>query len=355
MRSTASRPLSASDRRAGIRVAGDGAVAGSQRRRHRRLPSIARASPSSATRPSTWSSTTSGSRSRASTQVTDACGIELSIADPKGDAAAQVSGIENLIAAGVQGVGIVSIDPVAIKTAVEAAHTANIPVVSQVSTFEGADSYVGLPEHEFGRLQGVMNGQALLALKPGKESYKVAVLNADSLGAGLLDRKQGLIDGLNESVTNYTDRLGRRGVGRGHRAVRGRDHPPGQPGPGPHHDRQRPRLPRCPLRGPVGRQGAQHGRHRGRPGHRQARPRRCPVGRLPGFGEPRAGGHWTDHRRAAHQGSQGEAPRDQRRGARRRPSPRRTRRSTSTSCTPPSDPGRIATARGRGQRCPSRS
>jgi len=137
-------------------------------------------------------------------QVTDACGIELVIADPKGDAAGQVSGIENLISAGVQGVGIVSIDPVAIETAVEAAHTAKIPVVSQVSTFEGADSYVGLPEHEFGRLQGVMNGQALLALKPGKDSYKVAVLNADSLGSGLLDRKQGLIDGLNESVTNYT-------------------------------------------------------------------------------------------------------------------------------------------------------
>ncbi len=137
-------------------------------------------------------------------EVTDACGIELAVADPKGDAAGQVSGIENLIAAGIQGVGIVSIDPVAIETAVEAAHAADIPVVSQVSTFEGADAYVGLPEHEFGRLQGQANGQALLALKPGKETYKVAVLNADSLGSGLLDRKQGLIDGLNESVTNYT-------------------------------------------------------------------------------------------------------------------------------------------------------
>jgi hypothetical protein len=27
-------------------------------------------------------------------------------------------------------------------------------VISQVSTFEGADVYVGLPESEFGRLQG---------------------------------------------------------------------------------------------------------------------------------------------------------------------------------------------------------
>lgn len=136
-------------------------------------------------------------------EITDACGIELVIDDPNNDAAAQVSGIENLITAGVQGVGIVSIDPIAITTAVEAAHAASIPVVSQVSTFEGADAYVGLPEHEFGRLQGQANGQALLALKPDVETYKVAILNANSLGSGLLDRKQGLIDGLQESVTNY--------------------------------------------------------------------------------------------------------------------------------------------------------
>jgi ribose transport system substrate-binding protein len=136
-------------------------------------------------------------------EVTDACGIELVIDDPKVDAADQVSGIENLIAAGVSGVGIVSVDPVAILTAVEAARAAGIPVVSQVSTFEGADVYVGLPEHEFGRLQGQLNGQALLEFKPGMESYKVAILNADSLGEGLLDRKQGLIDGLAESITNY--------------------------------------------------------------------------------------------------------------------------------------------------------
>jgi ribose transport system substrate-binding protein len=136
-------------------------------------------------------------------EITDACDIELVIDDPGNDAAAQVSGIENLIAAGVEGVGIVSIDPVAINTAVAAADAAGIPVVSQVSTFEGADVYVGLPEHEFGRLQGHLNGLALLEFKPDQELYKVAILNADSLGEGLIDRKQGLIDGLSESVSNY--------------------------------------------------------------------------------------------------------------------------------------------------------
>jgi ribose transport system substrate-binding protein len=136
-------------------------------------------------------------------QVADTCGIELVVDDPSSDAAAQVSGIENLIAAGVDGVGIVSVDPVAVIAAVDAAHAAGIPVVSQVSTFEGADVYVGLPEHEFGRLQGQLNGQALLENKPNEETYQFAILNADSLGEGLLDRKQGLIDGLAESVSNY--------------------------------------------------------------------------------------------------------------------------------------------------------
>lgn len=136
-------------------------------------------------------------------EVAEQCGIEVVVDDPGIDAAEQVSGIENQIASGVAALAIVSVDPVAIETAVNAAKDAGLPVVSQVSTFEGADVYVGLPEHEFGRLQGVLNGEGLLEFKPDKDTYKVAILNADSLGEGLLDRKQGLIDGLEESVDNY--------------------------------------------------------------------------------------------------------------------------------------------------------
>jgi fructose transport system substrate-binding protein len=131
------------------------------------------------------------------------CGAEVIVDDPNNDAGKQVTGIENLVAAGAGAVGVVSIDPNAVKTAVAAAKDAGAFVISQVSTFEGADVYVGLPESEFGRLQGSGAGAALKQVKPDKETYKVAILNADSLGSGLLDRKAGLISGLEENITNY--------------------------------------------------------------------------------------------------------------------------------------------------------
>jgi ribose transport system substrate-binding protein len=130
------------------------------------------------------------------------CGVQVIVDDPNNDAAAQVSGIENMLTAGVGAVGIVSIDPNAILAAVEEARSRDAFVISQVSTFEGADVYIGLPEAEFGRLQGAGAGAALLALKPDQD-YKIAILNADSLGSGLLDRKAGLIAGLEENFTNY--------------------------------------------------------------------------------------------------------------------------------------------------------
>lgn len=136
-------------------------------------------------------------------EAASACGVDVIVDDPGLDAAAQVAGIENMITAGIDAVAIVSVDPIAIEAGVESARAAGIPVVSQVSTFEGADVYVGLPEHEFGRLAGDLGGQWLTANKPGDAPYEVAILNADSLGEGLLDRKQGLIDGLEAHVTDY--------------------------------------------------------------------------------------------------------------------------------------------------------
>ena len=131
------------------------------------------------------------------------CGIEIVADDPGNDAARQVSGIESLLAGGAGAIAITSIDPDAIETAVEAAHDGGAFVLSQVSTFEGADAYVGLPETEFGRLQANLAAAALVELKPDEETYQIAILNADSLGSGLLDRKAGLVEGLEEVIDNY--------------------------------------------------------------------------------------------------------------------------------------------------------
>ena len=85
----------------------------------------------------------------------------------------------------------------------DAAKAAGAKVIAAVSVFDGSDVSVGISDHDFGFAQGVLAGPILLERKPGQATYKVAILNADSLGPNLLDRKQGLIDGLKTTVTNF--------------------------------------------------------------------------------------------------------------------------------------------------------
>jgi ABC-type sugar transport system substrate-binding protein len=136
-------------------------------------------------------------------QIAEQCGVEVVTADPGVDAAQQVADVENMVAGGVGSVAIYSVDPTAILTAVDTASAAGVTVIAAVSAFEDADVYVGISDYEFGYLQGLQAGPVLLERKPGEEMYQIAVLNADSLGPNLLDRKQGLIDGLSQTVTNF--------------------------------------------------------------------------------------------------------------------------------------------------------
>lgn len=136
-------------------------------------------------------------------QIADQCKVEVVTADPRVDASKQVSDIESMVSGGVGAVAIYSVDPTAVLTAVDAAKEAGVKVVAAVSVFEGADVSVGISDHDFGYAQGVLAGPILKERKPDTETYKVAILNADSLGPNLLDRKQGLIDGLKTGVTNF--------------------------------------------------------------------------------------------------------------------------------------------------------
>ncbi|MBK8021245.1 MAG: sugar ABC transporter substrate-binding protein [Chloroflexi bacterium] len=136
-------------------------------------------------------------------QIAEQCEVEVVTVDPGVDAAKQVSDIENMVSGGVGSVAVYSVDPVAVLTAVDTAHAAGVTIIAAVSAFEDADVYVGISDYEFGYLQGLQAGPVLLERKPDEEMYQVAVLNADSLGPNLLDRKQGLVDGLSETVTNF--------------------------------------------------------------------------------------------------------------------------------------------------------
>ncbi len=136
-------------------------------------------------------------------QIAEQCGVEVVTADPKVDAAQQVSDVENLVSGGVGAVAVYCVDPKAVMAAVDTAHKNNVKVVAAVSAFDDADAYVGISDYEFGLIEGRLAGPALLAAKPGKDKYKVATLNADSLGPNLLDRKKGLTVGLAENVKNF--------------------------------------------------------------------------------------------------------------------------------------------------------
>jgi ABC-type sugar transport system substrate-binding protein len=136
-------------------------------------------------------------------QIAEQCKVEVITADPRVDATKQVADIESLVSGGVDSVAIYSVDPVAVLTAVDAAKAAGVKVIAAVSVFEGSDVSVGISDHDFGFAQGVLAGPILMERKPGQATYKVAILNADSLGPNLLDRKQGLIDGLKTTVTNF--------------------------------------------------------------------------------------------------------------------------------------------------------
>jgi ribose transport system substrate-binding protein len=136
-------------------------------------------------------------------EIADQCKAQVLTADPNSDATKQVSDIESLIAGGVKAVSIYSIDPKAVETAVDAAKAAGVKVIAAVSQFDGADVSVGISDHEFGYQEGLLAGPMLLKSKPGMDKYKVAILNADSLGPNLLDRKKGLTDGLTAAGVKF--------------------------------------------------------------------------------------------------------------------------------------------------------
>lgn len=124
----------------------------------------------------------------------DKIGAKLIVKDPQMDAAKQTTGIEEMIASGCNIIVICSVDPAAADASAKYCKEKGVKVISHVSNFKGADSYVGLDELAFGTSTGEAAGQYIKENLGGKA--KVAILNADTLGGNLLLRSKGLVDGL---------------------------------------------------------------------------------------------------------------------------------------------------------------
>ena len=123
------------------------------------------------------------------------CGVDVITDDPENDAQNQVTNIENMLERGVSALAVITVDEVTMAPVAERARDDGIIVVRHVGSLEGYDANVGVPETVFGELIGEVGGEWLLDAKPDGAPYQVAILNADSLGPNLLDRKQGLKDG----------------------------------------------------------------------------------------------------------------------------------------------------------------
>jgi len=124
--------------------------------------------------------------------------------DPRQDAAKQVTGIQNMVIQGVSAIAVRSQDAKAMSAAVSAAQDKKVPLVSLFGTFPGATTTVGPNDTELGGTIGKVAGEALKALKPGKSSYNVVILNNDSLGAAIIERRTSMEAAFKAVIPTYT-------------------------------------------------------------------------------------------------------------------------------------------------------
>lgn len=123
----------------------------------------------------------------------DEMGVELTVHDGKGDAATQVSAVENFIVQGVDAIVISANDAEALQPMVEKAKEAKIPVLSANVKLEGTAVHFDLIQQDFGFLAGEIAGQWIADKLNGKA--EVAVFDYSQVPI-VKERVQGIIDGI---------------------------------------------------------------------------------------------------------------------------------------------------------------
>lgn len=136
-------------------------------------------------------------------KAAEAQGITVTDDDPQQDPARQVSGIENLLNAGVQAIAVRAQDANSLSSVVTLAEDQNVPLISLFGDFPGATAVVGPDDTELGGAIGQKAAESLLELKPDKDSYNVVILNNDSLGAAIIERRTSMEDAFKKLVPNF--------------------------------------------------------------------------------------------------------------------------------------------------------
>ncbi|NQX04485.1 sugar ABC transporter substrate-binding protein [Rathayibacter sp. VKM Ac-2856] len=123
------------------------------------------------------------------------CGIDVVTSDPDGESGEQVSGIENLVAAGAKAVIVCPTDPKAISPVARRLTGQDVLVVGLATDIPEADVVFNLDDRAFGELEGESAG-GWLAANRVDEVPTVAILHQDSGGEPLIARHEGVIAGI---------------------------------------------------------------------------------------------------------------------------------------------------------------
>ncbi|ROQ57267.1 fructose transport system substrate-binding protein [Rathayibacter sp. PhB152] len=127
------------------------------------------------------------------------CGIDVVTSDPDGESGEQVSGIENLVAAGAKAVIVCPTDPKAISPVARRLAGQDVLVIGLATDIPEADVVFNLDDRAFGELEGESAG-GWLAANRTDEKPTVAILHQDSGGAPLIARHEGVIAGLDAAL-----------------------------------------------------------------------------------------------------------------------------------------------------------
>lgn len=131
----------------------------------------------------------------------DELGIELIVDDPKSNAAAQVTAIDNFITMEVDAIIICPLDTAAVESSLQKAQEKGIKIISQSSCSDTRDVWVSADEWDMGHVAGVACGQWLAEKYGADSSPVVAVLGWDQISTQKL-RGDGMEDGIKENIAN---------------------------------------------------------------------------------------------------------------------------------------------------------
>ena len=131
----------------------------------------------------------------------DELGIELIIDDPKSDAAAQVTALDNFITMEVDAIIVCPLDTAACESVVQEAKEKGIAIISQSSCTETHDVWVSADEYNMGYVCGEGAADWILENYGEEADFTVAVLGWDQISTQIA-RGDGMEAAISEKCPN---------------------------------------------------------------------------------------------------------------------------------------------------------